>query len=212
MRSDWRQPLEKWPTTASCCGWSKWLQGRPCPFGDFQTIRSFPCLSPFPSHSLWAWCVYHISNLMQEDGPRLMRAPDGSFPQLKSGYCLQLTAEVAVNGVLPSPSSCLGLRARNPLTSSGGRRWNEKQQRALKTGHKISSAFTVLPHSSLTTSTLGQLEDMKRPQDALWNMFCINPQLVAVTAKLENTEAKLPSFFFFPQVKTLQIQGCEHLG
>lgn len=28
-------------------------------------------------------------------------------------------------------------------------------------------------------------------------MFHINPQLVAVTAKLENIEAKLSSFFFF---------------
>ena len=36
---------------------------------------------------------------------------------------------------------------------------------------------------------------MKRPQDASWNMVSINPQLVAVTAKLENIEVKLSSFF-----------------
>lgn len=46
-------------------------------------------------------------------------------------------------------------------------------------------------------STFGQLKNMKRPQDASWNMVYINPQLVAVTAKLENIEAKLPSLFFF---------------
>lgn len=55
-------------------------------------------------------------------------------------------------------------------------------------------------------STLGQLENMKRLWDTSWNMVYISPQLVAVIAKLENIEAKSPSFFFF-SLKLLKFKA-----
>lgn len=165
--------------------------------------------SPALCLSLWAWCVYHISNLTQEDWPRLVRAADGGSPPLESGYCRQLTSEAAVNKVLTHPLLFFELRARNPLNSSVWRCWSKKQRDSENQHIKSGSALTVLP-SYLTMSALGQLENMKRPQDASWNMFSINPQLVAVTAKLENIEVKLSSFF--KKLKLFEFQSCEHLG